>query len=72
MKWLPGAPPDAYGLFLVQLDAAVLRKRFAIGLGYDGDPVCVRWVGDRGRDTMRGTRIDGDLVVSHVAIREAK
>lgn len=70
MKWKPGPPPDgSYSLFLVALDPDKVRKRFAAsGVEYDGDPVCVRWWGDRGRDALRQTRVDPDLVVKHVAL----
>ena len=73
MKWLDGPPPEgSFGLYLVQLDAVAVRKRFAIGLGFDGDPVAVRWCGDKGKDTLRQTRIDADLVTKHATIWEAK
>lgn len=69
MNWLPGPPPDTTGLFLVVLDTLKVRKRHAVaGSEYAGDPVCVLWLGSKGWDTMRRTRVDADLVVRYVAV----
>lgn len=70
MKWVDGPPPDdSYGLYLCVLDAGAVRKRYAVAVAeYNGEPVAVHWWGHKGKDTLRQTRIDPDLVVKHVAI----
>ncbi len=74
MKWKPGPPPtDSYGVFLVILDEKAVRARFAAsGVEYAGEAVCVKWWGSRGKDTLRQTRVDADLVLEHFAVPERK
>ncbi len=75
MKWKPGPPPaESYGaVYLVILDEKAVRARFAAsGVEYTGDPVSVKWWGTRGKDTLRQTRVDADLVLEHFAIPERK
>ena len=74
MIWSPGPPPDgSFGLYLVVLDPRAVRSRFATtGQEYVGNPIAVEWWGSKGKDTLRQTRIDSDLVTQHVAIEGKK
>jgi hypothetical protein len=74
VKWRPGPPPpDSYGVYLVILDEKAVRARFAAsGVEYTGEPVAVHWWGHKGKDTLRQTRVDADLVLEHFAIPERK
>jgi len=71
MKWLTGSPDsDQHGLYLMVLDVRAVRRRYAVaGQDYAGEPVAVLWLGSFGRDTLRQTRIDADLVVKHMTVK---
>lgn len=74
MKWHRGSPDtDAHGLFLMVLDVRSVRRRYAVaGADYAGDPVCVLWLGSFGRDTMRQTRVDADMVIRYAEVGGTK
>lgn len=69
MTWTDGPPPEAGGLYLVVLCPRALERRYARVLPrYESKPVAVEWLGDRGWDTLRRTRVDGDTVVRHAKL----
>jgi hypothetical protein len=70
VTWTPGAPPESsHGVYLLILDVRAIRRRYAVGVAYEGYPVCVEWFGSFGRETMRQTRIEAALVAKHAEVK---